>query len=877
MSMNEDGGVIRHVLEDRQWNVPQECDILMIAVELASKQKALDLEVIKFFSGAQFDDRHEITQAVMDGAAAKGALDVVQYLHGRSEGCTTMAMDQAAAGGHLVIVEFLDKHRTEGCTTVGMDQAAGNGHLETVIYLNTKRTEGCTTDAMNFAAINGHLETLIYLDTNRTEGCTHAAMDEAAANGHIEIVKYLHTKRTEGCSQLAMNSAASNGHIEIVKYLHANRSEGCTTDAMDYASLCGDIAMVTWLHEYRTEGCTHEAMEMAANSGHFYEDDDDLNKVIARSHTDPYRQQYDKVVQFINVHRTEGHSPNFFVYAAQNHSLGAIAYLQPETEYCWELALLQASDAGALEWVQYILTNHFVETESIKCAFEGACSFNHLEILKYITRNHELSQLVGLYMGCVRGNLGIVKYLLENNPTIAPTVKDQQDVLMRAILAGDLALIEYLVNDKKFAVPKDIPPHAYPNYRIITLLCDLGCNLTPDFICNAIEAGTLPIVKHALSKNPQHHSRYLVSAVQCTQIEILHYLCEHPAMVAGQSEEEFTSLVHIMLDGTHSMSCLQLLLDHYTKKQSLTLTITDRSSLSLLLLLQTRGYLKFVYTPPEEFYNEQADQSPLTTRRNLFINYPCLIPTNNDTQPTAHKFTPFAKYILNETNGIIRFDEWNINDTPFISTLPLLSSVGQCTDYFMDIAAMDDLTLVQYLDRNRTEGCTAEAMNNAAVGSNLSIVQYLSANRTEGCTFEAMDVCGSTGNLSMIQYLHKTRTEGCSISAMDNAASGGFLTIVQYLHSQRTEGCTTLAMDLAASNGHYTIVKFLLKNRSEGCTQNALDHASVNGKYSIVKLLLNSNLRSALSIDKAISATEEGNPLMVKYLKSFQTSKRKRE
>ncbi|TYZ62887.1 hypothetical protein PybrP1_006986 [[Pythium] brassicae (nom. inval.)] len=36
-------------------------------------------------------------------------------------------MDQAAAAGHLDIVQWLREHRREGCTTKAMDRAAKNG------------------------------------------------------------------------------------------------------------------------------------------------------------------------------------------------------------------------------------------------------------------------------------------------------------------------------------------------------------------------------------------------------------------------------------------------------------------------------------------------------------------------------------------------------------------------------------------------------------------------------------------------------------------------------------------------------------------------------------------------------------------------------
>ncbi|KAE8990066.1 hypothetical protein PR003_g24627 [Phytophthora rubi] len=47
-------------------------------------------------------------------------------------GCTAAAMDGAAANGHMDVVQWLHHNRNEGCTMDAMDSAAGNGHLDMV-------------------------------------------------------------------------------------------------------------------------------------------------------------------------------------------------------------------------------------------------------------------------------------------------------------------------------------------------------------------------------------------------------------------------------------------------------------------------------------------------------------------------------------------------------------------------------------------------------------------------------------------------------------------------------------------------------------------------------------------------------------------------
>ncbi|CAK4200159.1 unnamed protein product [Aphanomyces euteiches] len=163
------------------------------------------------------------------------------------------AMDHAAQGGHLDVVQFLHEHRTEGCTEYAMDAAAERGHLEVVRWLHEHRDEGCSTDAMTYAARNGHLDVVRWLHEHRTEGCSTRAMDLAATCGHLEIVKFLHAHRHEGCTTSAMDGAAIHGHLDVVQFLHEMRDEGCTGKAMYFALQEGQNHVVDWLAAHRHE------------------------------------------------------------------------------------------------------------------------------------------------------------------------------------------------------------------------------------------------------------------------------------------------------------------------------------------------------------------------------------------------------------------------------------------------------------------------------------------------------------------------------------------------------------------------------------------------------------------------------------------------
>ncbi|POM67167.1 Hypothetical protein PHPALM_16872 [Phytophthora palmivora] len=216
----------------------------------------------------------------LDAAAKNGHLNVLNYLQEVDERMVTDgftrnrptdthdAMDGAAAGNHLEIVEWLSAHRSGGCTTAAMDGAATNGHLKMVQWLHDHRPEGCTTAAMDGAARNGHLDVVKWLHNHRSEGCTTAAMDGAAGSGAFDVLQWLHYNRTEGCSTEAMNNAAGAGHLKILQWLDCYRDEGCTTRAMDAAASGGHFEVLLFLRSQRMEGSSRDAAFEAQRKKH---------------------------------------------------------------------------------------------------------------------------------------------------------------------------------------------------------------------------------------------------------------------------------------------------------------------------------------------------------------------------------------------------------------------------------------------------------------------------------------------------------------------------------------------------------------------------------------------------------------------------------
>ncbi|KAJ3109043.1 hypothetical protein HDU97_009161 [Phlyctochytrium planicorne] len=144
------------------------------------------------------------------------------------------------------------------------------------------------------------------------------------------------------------------------------------------------------------------------------------------------------------------------------------------------------------------------------------------------------------------------------------------------------------------------------------------------------------------------------------------------------------------------------------------------------------------------------------------------------------------------------------------------------------------LEVVEFLDKNRPEGCKKDTMDKAAANGHVAVVKYLNANRTEGCTNKALTEAASNGHFEVCLHEHGM---GCTKPAMDEAAQNGHLEVVKFLDENHNEGCTTRAMHFSAFNGHLAVVKYLHFNRSEGCTTTAMDGAAQSGYLDVVKFL----------------------------------------
>ncbi|CAH0514109.1 unnamed protein product [Peronospora belbahrii] len=96
-------------------------------------------------------------------AAVYNDCQYIIRVHGATKRWTTKAMDGAAARGRLDLVKWLSVTRSEGCTIAAIDGAARNGHLKMVKWLCKHYVRRCSSNALNAAAENGHVEVVKWL------------------------------------------------------------------------------------------------------------------------------------------------------------------------------------------------------------------------------------------------------------------------------------------------------------------------------------------------------------------------------------------------------------------------------------------------------------------------------------------------------------------------------------------------------------------------------------------------------------------------------------------------------------------------------------------------------------------------------------------
>ncbi|GMF35917.1 unnamed protein product [Phytophthora lilii] len=217
-----------------------------------------------------FGASRRVSVGAMDGAAARGRLDVVQRLHAtRPEGCSIVALTGAAAGGHLDVLQWLREaypalHDPEAC----LKAAAEHNRLAVIRYMRRQVTRDRTGPALEVAAANGYVEAVEALLPGPFDMAE--VFTVAAANGQVGMLQFLIAKGHDNAhlARCGLDAAASGGHIQCMELFLPKCDQHRNAGALVAAARCGQAGAVKMLlsrSHYNGDQVSYSFSEAAAN------------------------------------------------------------------------------------------------------------------------------------------------------------------------------------------------------------------------------------------------------------------------------------------------------------------------------------------------------------------------------------------------------------------------------------------------------------------------------------------------------------------------------------------------------------------------------------------------------------------------------------
>ncbi|KAJ3101258.1 hypothetical protein HDU97_001555 [Phlyctochytrium planicorne] len=368
----------------------------------------------------------EPREMILDNA---DSLKILQYLHQRPDsaeffdtalGPYPKLMDLVADQGNLEIFTWLHLNRPEGCTSNALDRAAAAGHLHLVRYIHENEIRGWKMD---------HISRDFYDNEEDLATCTMDAMDMAAANGHFEIVKFLNENRNEGCSYGAVNGASEAGHLEMVKYLmdrhlKDRRLEDFTLETARKFEAEGDWDLAEMVHDLRKISChPEEVLTAAAEGGHL-----DLVKMIygqrdtwpedevSRAFDQAARHGRLETARFLREKKPSITSVYAAKFSGCHEDLDMLALLTEnpnETIHFSRKTDYTPEGLGCFDAVRYLHEHRGIEID-VQIATDHAAIEGRADMLRYL--HEKWSKPVSLQAmneAILRGHFQVVKYLHE--------------------------------------------------------------------------------------------------------------------------------------------------------------------------------------------------------------------------------------------------------------------------------------------------------------------------------------------------------------------------------------------------------------------------------------------------------------------------------
>lgn len=173
------------------------------------------LQYLQFFT-----DNMVMTQHLTRAAAANGHLTVLVWLHERECPWDECVAIEAAKGGHTHILEYaLANDAPVNNAGALMNLAARHGHMDCVRWFHYSKGIELTSRAYNDAAAGGHLALLKWMDLESPTKLGTKSTSFCAANaGSIECLQYLLRKHGWDPIDCAISAVEAN-HVHVLEWM----------------------------------------------------------------------------------------------------------------------------------------------------------------------------------------------------------------------------------------------------------------------------------------------------------------------------------------------------------------------------------------------------------------------------------------------------------------------------------------------------------------------------------------------------------------------------------------------------------------------------------------------------------------------------------
>lgn len=383
--------------------------------------------------------RHVTLSIHLDEAARRGDLEFLKWVkaQGYKFNVSRKSIENAAQGGHLEVLKYLEKQTVRPIARLAFVVAARYGHVHVVEWLAMKknpedllrcniRDEIVIDDqvtkwivdhvqwvkakkdkwifaVMRAASNQGKLEILKYLYKYlASKELGHNILSEGVRSGKVEIVRWLYAQGARCTDEHVYSHAVRSGNLAMVRWVYDHcQGVRAMMDDMNYAATM-DLNMVQWLHEHWPETYTFEAMNQAAASGHL-----DIVQWFGET-------RCAALVLAMNA-------------AARYGQLNVVVFLR---EFCSEsemgLAISTAARHGHLNVVQWLYENGARDREGLSNGLQGAIAGNYVEVVAYLVLQCGTTRpSFDIYNAILLNHFHLLEWLMRYSPD--PVLIDADD------------------------------------------------------------------------------------------------------------------------------------------------------------------------------------------------------------------------------------------------------------------------------------------------------------------------------------------------------------------------------------------------------------------------------------------------------------------